>query len=293
MDAPVWVLPVLALVTAAGLVFFFQRLHRARRIEDTPTIPIRSAPQGLVELQGKAANLVDSPLFAPISGTACVWWSFRVEHRQQRGWQLVHSERSEALFRLVDGSGACLIDPEGADMRPSQVQVFGGGSNPVLGLAGANGLGAGWAVLGDLWAQQGERRVTESLILEGQPLYVHGWLETQRPELGLTHAERVREQIARWKRDPAQRARFDINGDGTLDAREFSALRAMAAREIEPTALPAELHVLRRPKPSGLFLVSAESESQLIRRYRWQAWGVLAALAALWLAWGWTLSDWP
>src|SRR5262245_643402 len=73
-------------LSAGGLFLFFRafsRLRLWRKVANTPTSRTRSAPMGLVELSGKAAE--DAPAMkAPLSSLACVWWRFTVEEERSR-----------------------------------------------------------------------------------------------------------------------------------------------------------------------------------------------------------------
>ena len=61
------------------LYLMLSRLQRARWIEDTPTSRIRSAAQGLVELNGMLDAGGHEPLRSPLSNKPCLWYRFRVE----------------------------------------------------------------------------------------------------------------------------------------------------------------------------------------------------------------------
>jgi hypothetical protein len=89
--------------------------------------------------------------------------------------------------------------------------------------------------------------------------------------------------------------RFDLDGDGRIDMKEWEAARA-AARQLvleasarrEPVA---NHHVLRRPEGGRLFLVSALPHADLVRRYQRQALLAFVGFVAAVLALGWLLQD--
>src|SRR5690554_4735920 len=76
----------------------FSRLRRARWVEDTPTSLIRSAAQGLVELNGWADAGGHQPLLSPLAGQTCLWYRFTVEEYRgdgrNRRWQVVERGQS-------------------------------------------------------------------------------------------------------------------------------------------------------------------------------------------------------
>ena len=104
-----------------------KRLSEARFLLNTPTSKIRSAAQGYVELYGVLDELPDGQLRAPLTGTPCLWWRFKIEEYDDDGkrkrWRVIESGVSEALVRLKDATGECLINPKDAEVRPSTRQV--------------------------------------------------------------------------------------------------------------------------------------------------------------------------
>ena len=100
------------------------RLRRARWVEDTPTSRIRSAAQGLVELNGELDAGGHAPLISPLAEIDCLWYRFRVEEYRRSGktsqWRTVEQGASERPFLLRDATGSCWIDPKGAEVHPRQ-----------------------------------------------------------------------------------------------------------------------------------------------------------------------------
>ena len=138
----------LAVLAAAGLAvggFYvaFRFVRRARIMEDTPTSKVRSAAQGYVELNGTAELLPGTPIVAPLTGTRCTWYRYKVQEKQRkhdaRGharteWRTVAQGVSDDLFLVVDDTGSCIVDPEGAAVTPSANDLWYGDSRqPVTG----------------------------------------------------------------------------------------------------------------------------------------------------------------
>ena len=69
----------------AGVLFFFGHRHRSKgkRIDDTPTTPIRNVGEGFVEVVGRAQGSREL-LASPLSGQACVAYRFVVEEKITR-----------------------------------------------------------------------------------------------------------------------------------------------------------------------------------------------------------------
>lgn len=260
---------LLAAVLAGGWLGF-RRLRRARLIEDTPTQRVRSATQGYVELEGVARWMDGPKTMSPLTRTPCVWWHYSVEHRRGSGrnarWQRLEGGRSDDLFLLDDGSGECVVDPEGAQIYPDIRRQWRGGTRRPLRTPKAN---RGW--LGTLGF--GSYRYTERLISTGAPLHALGQFSTVRAARADDERHAVRELLAEWKRDrETLLARFDANGDGRIDMQEWEAARQAAIDSVrrqraDRPVLP-DTHVLRRPGDGRAFLLSTWPQDKLARHKR-------------------------
>ena len=118
-------LVLLAVLTGvfAYLMYYCYCAFRSFRFADgTATSKIRSAAQGFVELKGLGEWLSDDSIASPFSNSRCVWYHCTIEKRKKSGkrssWSNVSDECSSALFRLVDDTGWCIIDPDHAQVIP-------------------------------------------------------------------------------------------------------------------------------------------------------------------------------
>jgi hypothetical protein len=264
---------VLLAVAAVGGVQFFRLQRRRRLMEDMPTARIRSAAQGYVELIGQALP-PDVPLRAPLTGSLCAWYRFRVERRKgeggNSGWEVEQQGVSDAQFWLDDGSGRCIVDPEGAEVRARDKRTWVGAAPQFV----PESPGA------VLWSGDAEHRYTEELILPGDRLYALGQFASLDP-LQASPQDDLRERVIALKTDPRQRAAFDSNRDGELDAAEFAQLRAAAKAQVEQArreqAARPQTHVLRKPTGRRIFLLSTLPPDGLSGTLRRQAWAWLAA----------------
>ncbi len=280
----------LAVATLAAFRSIWRGLRRARMIEDTPTSRLRSAAQGYVELCGRGAPMAGPPVVAPLSGIPCLWYRYRVERRRDLLpapgrvlWLTVREGVSDELFRIEDDTGACIVDPEGAEVTPTlRRRWYGGDDSPalVLGTRRHRTLGS-----------FARFRYTEERLLPG-PLYALGWFRTAANAQGDT-GEEVAALLRRWKGDRAALLeRFDRNGDGEIDLEEWSRAREAALREVlaARTEPAAEVHVLSRPADPRLpFLLAAGDRRTNARRYRVRARAAFAAFAAGTVALLWAL----
>lgn len=235
------------LIAAVSLFAWRSTWLRTRAFDDTPTSRVASAAQGYVELQGRGRPLGGEPLLAALSHLPCLWYRYLTERRSNDKWQHEASGESDASFILDDGSGLCLIDPEGADMLP---------------------------VHEDTWTQ-GELRHTQWLLLENDPLYALGQFQTVgSQDLLLDYAADVKALLSEWKTQPRQLlSRFDLDGNGELDMREWALARAQAGREVNrqhrEARAQSDLHTMRRPPDGRLYVISSLTPERVTRRYLW------------------------
>ncbi len=261
----VW-LGALAGMVLLALLGWVVALRRRRAITGMPTSRIASAAQGYVELQGIGRPLDVNPLQSPLSGAACLWYRYQVEHKTSDDkWELVEQAQSQASFVLDDGSGLCLVDPEGAEIVTRHCKRW----------------------------NNGDYRYVEWTLRQQDAIYVLGNFLTRHPHQGLDAGADVRELLAGWKQDRiGLLKRFDLNQDGEVDEREWELARRLARGEVEmkhrELRRQPELHLVEGA-PSSLYLISNHEPDKLARRFLWMAAGqLLVFFAALgWLAWWW------
>lgn len=252
----------IAIAVAVLSVFgWLGALRRWRRISDTPTSLVATAAQGYVELLGRGQPLGGLPLLSPLTGLPCLWYRYDVEVRDGEGrWKHDRSGISDASFVINDGSGECLVDPEGAEVISTRK---------------------------DVWVQNDER-YTQWLLLKEETIYVLGQFSTRTGlDLQLDRNEDIKALLAEWKRDhPQLLKRFDLDGDGRLSLREWELARSAARRQVEAQhreeRSSADLHLMCYPDDGRLYMISNMPPQRLARRYRWWAWGhLLVFFAAL------------
>jgi hypothetical protein len=263
---------------------FFRRLRRDRLLADTPLVHLRSAAQGYVKVQGTGRPPGSAPTAAPLSSRPCVWWDFKVaeRHRDSKGrdqWQTVESATSVEPFVLADGDAECLVGPVKAEVTPSRVNTwYGGESRPMGGPPPVN-----TALL------MGSYRYTERLLDVGTQLCVMGELRSHSETGDLAAATATK--LHEWKQDQASLLkRFDADHDGQLNAAEWEAARAAAARECETQKLQsniARVSVISEPVDGRPFLISPLGPERMEKHERYLAWFYFAVgLACVWVcAW--------
>lgn len=255
IDTPAGWVAVLGAVSIISFFAWYGNTRRRRIIADTPTSTLASAAQGYVELIGGAKASPEAPLLSRLRQLPCVWFRYKIERRHDdKNWETVEQGESHDTILLDDGSGTCFVDPENAEIITSHNEV---------------------------WHRDGYR-YSESLLLPQDSLYVLGEFVTLGGASSMLDAKAdVAALLAEWKRDqPELLRRFDLNGDGTIDMREWELARQAAKREVEKQhreiRLDNGVNVLRQPGDGRLFLLSNLSPEKLVAKYAFWAWLHLA-----------------
>lgn len=257
-----------ALMAPLSLFAWSSAYRRARAVADTPTSKVASAAQGYVELRGTGRLLADMPVVSPLTALPCLWFRYKVERKSSDNkWVIEEQGESDVSFILDDGSGQCLVDPDDAEMLISK---------------------------SDTWSR-GDRRYTEWLLIDGQPVYALGQFATRGSvDVALDAEADMKQLLAEWKSRPAELLeRFDLDKNGVIDLKEWELARAQAKREItaehREARSQAEVHVMHRPDDGRLYLISDLQPDRLASKYRMWTWihvtiffGALIALPFLW-----------
>ena len=280
------------ILTLLFLFLGFRTLIRARIIALTPTARLRSAAQGFNEIEGTGQVVDDHPLYSPLSFTPCLWFEMTIERLESSGenrrWKTVEKRRSDALFRIDDGTGEAFVDPDHARVIPHSRRRWR-----------ERGAPRGWASGAAVGFGGQTHRYTEQLLLPDRPLYVLGWLETRGHRNGGVSNRQMVEQrrlelLREWKGDEAARQRFDLDGDGHISEREWDwamrLARAQAHKEVgeadrERSTGSNVVHLMHRPQNGDPFIVSGLPQQSLVRRKTLKAGAFMAGALALFVFW--------
>lgn len=276
----------LTAISLACLYGIFRNFHRYRMINDTPTSRIRSAHQGYVELEGIGRLMKGTPIVSPLTKMQCLWYSYKIERRvnghrdhslQKTDWEKVESGVSDNLFLLADDTGSCVVDPEGAAIKPSFSKSWLGSSYyPLTGTVG-------------------DYRYTEKRIGVGEDLYLLGFFKTVGGRNDkLDKSAEVSSLLANWKKRPELLlARFDHNDDGEIDLQEWETARTTAAQEVEKSfsdrLVQPEVHIISKPQDSSRpYVITVDSQEMISQQYRWYSVATmlgffLSGMAAVWV----------
>lgn len=260
-----WAWPVcLGLLAVLALAAWLSAMRHARLFTDLPVSSVATAAQGHVRLQGQGKPLGGMPLRAPLSGLPCLWYRRHTQRREDERWVDDHHDESVASFLLDDGTGTCVLDPEGADMQVARKTTW----------------------------TEGDYRHTLWTILERDTLQAVGYFRTDSTShVDASVSAAMGELLAQWKQDrPSLHKRFDLNQDGEIDQQEWALARAQARREVEKARQQAvldhrDLHLMGAAKDGRPYLIATFEPQQLVRRYAVWTWlqaGIfLATLAGL------------
>lgn len=260
---------LIAIAVAAGIAiasFFFiwRSFKRYRLIHDTPSSKIRSAAQGVVELQGHAEAFNGKPIYSPLTRQACCWWRYRIERRVGAGktsrWSRVEADESTALLTLADSTGEALIDPDGAEISGSSSKIWYGNSRHPSNIVSGISVFAG------------NYRFSEEILAIGSELYVLGDLKSQGPASEFDLHQAVGDKLRQWKQNQkALLARFDANADGKINEGEWQQARAAARDEIEQQYAPLieqdPIPFVQKPANGVPMLLSSLPPQKLAKRY--------------------------
>ncbi len=257
MNTPGGWLFCLTLIGVISLFAWSANFRRSRVVSDTPTSRVASAPQGYVELYGKAKLHPGYSTISPVSKRPCVWFRYLVEQKIGDKWQRVDGGMSSETFLLDDGTGQVVIDPDCAEILTTDRRTW----------------------------RDGTMRYKEWLLTPVDQLYALGELRTEGGSAtDLDTTGDLNALLAKWKADkPALLKRFDLDGSGQIDLKEWELARRAALREVRKTqqdilSQPG-VNIMRKPRDGRLFLLSNLSPQQMARRY--DLWTLIQLVIAL------------
>ena len=260
------------------LVYFcYRAFKRFRFVDGTATSKIRSAAQGHVELKGLGEWLPGDSISSPFSESRCVWYHCTIDKKQRSGkrttWTSISDECSGHLFRLVDDTGACIIDPDDAHVIPETDVTWYGHNTTARSQAPTR---ASWIQLGF-----GNYRFRERLIRPATSLYALGWFRTVHSNPSDEFIAKQAEDLVRqWKLQPQRYlGEFDFDQNGKIQKQEWKAIRSAARKQVlaKLNSENREHHVLSRPQDKGHpYILSATEEEELVGRKKFRAYASMS-----------------
>jgi hypothetical protein len=181
----------------------------------------------------------------------CVWCRYLIERRVGGAWVVQSSAATEDCFLLRDGTGDCVVDPEGAEIIPRNRRVW----------------------------REFDPRVQELWIEPGERLYVLGEVTSvsDTADSPADVSQDVSSLLSEWKQDPQDLLRrYDQNGNGILEETEWQQARhdaqATVEREYRSRRAVGPINVIRKPRDGRRYLISAYEPAQLAHRFALWAW---------------------
>jgi hypothetical protein len=266
------------------LVYYaYAAFKRFRFMDGTATSKIRSAAQGHVEIKGLGELMPEDTILSPFSGSRCIWYHCTIDRKQRRGkrssWTNISDERSHHLFRVVDDTGECIIDPDDAFVVPETDLIWYGSSieqskRPPQTRRLTSTLGFG------------NYRFREQLIRPASEVYVLGWFRSLHNDPSEESISRqIEDLIRQWKMQPQRYLRqFDLDRNGKIQQAEWKAIRSAARGEVlaRIREQQREIHLMSRPLDSGQpFILSAHSEEVLVGRKKLVAYAAASCAFAI------------
>jgi hypothetical protein len=235
----------LILTAIISLFAWMSTLRRRRAITNTPTSRIASAAQGYVELIGTGRPLDGLPLLSHLTQRPCLWCRWKMEEKYGNKWRTVDRGESEFSFLIDDGSGHCIVDVEGAEILTRHKEIWCDGSY----------------------------RCTEWNLLINDRIYAIGEFRTlDGGSVELDARLDLKELLAEWKKDRATLLkRFDLDGNGEIDEKEWELARQTARREVsrihQEVRNAPDVHMMTSPGNGRHYLLSNIGPDQLTNRY--------------------------
>jgi len=261
------------LAACAYLVYYsFRVIKRYRFMDGTATSLIRSAAQGHVELKGLGEWIPNGEIYSPFSKRRCLWYHCTIDKRKRSGkrttWTNISDQRSSHLFRLVDDTGDCIIDPDHAHVIPELDITWYGYSTDYQTRAPDKPAWFRFSL--------GNYRFRERLLLPASTLYALGWFRTVHSNPSDEFiAKRVEELVKTWKLQPERYLReYDLDQNGKIEKREWKVIRAAARKQVlsRLNSEKKQHHVMTGPESSRQpYILSATPEEDLIAHKKWRA----------------------
>lgn len=240
--APLWLVGLLGTLGlgGGGLLFVssFTRLRVRRKVADTPTSRVRSVAMGPAELKGLAGPLGE-PQVGPFSGLPCAWWRFTVEQEETRETKNGTRREWREIHEEMSGAPFNLEDGDASiPVLPVGAEV---NCPQILEQITGNGMGAFGLPLS--WFRKGADQANALLGPASVQWASAGFLAPRR---------RLRE----W---------------------QIGIKRPLYVLGVVRAGRPGEGPNLGQGRAGEPFLITTESEAEVLRRLGWGVWAQMLA----------------
>lgn len=240
----------LLVTTIVGFFLWLRGMQLRNLIAGVPTSHIASAPQGYVELAGRAANARG---YFPDAEEFHLWSRTQIASRLRDStfrsfpfnlfYTVISVEVTESPFCIKDGTGMALVVPAGAEVICNRRET----------------------------EYDGDQKIIREHILEGDPLYVLGHFSTIDQDVDVVAT--AEQLVNDWKMNREQIKQFDTDRDGYISGRELVEMHQVARKVAEKKAAEGVqaggVNTLSAAPDGRTFVISTLLPAQLAGHYQW------------------------
>lgn len=246
------------------------RLKLKRLIEGIPDSKIKSMAVGLVEVKGHALPI--NLLHTPITNKLCVLYMYKVFCPDINAALLFSGDSLKSSFLLEDKTGITLINPCEAEINLEWNMVYesdGKRDSPPPASVAAFLKEKNSEITYNIFRQK--IKIYEACILPEQPLFVLGYAKPWKIDSKSKEAKKLKyliwkREIKRLKGNKKELIKYDLNGDGKIDANEWEQAKVKLGKKIIQrfdVDLNSLMYIDKGPCEE-LFCISVKSEKELI-----------------------------
>lgn len=176
-------------MAAVAVIAGLNARRQARVVGGTAISPIGMATGGYRHVEGTVEAIDGQTVVAPLTGSACVWYSATVEEwtraagaiARKSDWRTVRSVTSSAPLLVRDATGACAVSVFGAEITPRDKSRWTGDSlEPTDRNPARLGPQESWPMVQVSGTPTSRFRYTETRIYAGDPITVAGVFHPNR-----------------------------------------------------------------------------------------------------------------
>jgi hypothetical protein len=266
-------------------------LRKKRFIESIPTSTVRGLAIGLVELTGKAKKT--KPLQSPLTGTECTFYRYTIERLESSGrssrWVLISQGDSVFCpFCLDDSTGQVMVLPKGAEFVMPADYTFttsmgSGLPDNLVNFMTKNGIQY-TGLFGNFTL-----RFNEWYIKPDESVFVVGTAQKNSTQLD-DHREALSDRLSEVRQNVQQASDLDLSkevgiGIAGWKRAEANAEHGLLQEEIKSDPQDVAIDVIiAKGDSSEIFIVSDESQTEVVKSFSWKAFAGIWGGSALSLA---------
>jgi hypothetical protein len=213
----------LILIGGGFLYSGLRRLRQAGLVEDTPLSEIKSAAQGLVEIQGYALPFNEA--FKTLSGHPAIFHELTIQRKVGKNWETLYHERLGSKFVASDGTGLVLVELKDAELIVQKNNIKQEQMNDEARAIISSRFGIDVPVV-RFFGLSARYKITERAILVGSPVYLRGAFFQKKNLPGYSispaHIGFLRKVADIRKVKDLKIKSFDLNRDGRIDVEEVA-----------------------------------------------------------------------